>query len=314
MKNLVNICLLIWSFSSCSSQETEIKDISMISSIVTDSLEINNYEKLYKSHYGNNYRDSIYQYYQIKNNDAEIILKTVNIYNSDWATNTEYEVIISNKNNIVYNLKLNNYERVMLSNATINFDFVKSNEKLYIIYTNENNEYNIGQSLNLIVFDLLTKTILSQKTIFQQKYGITNLAITLSHNNKHILISYNDISRPNHLSLIYSVFDIDKMNLTINPKSVFENDEWEKREPEFFENNGKIYLLNTTGDDFGFFAYSGKKGIKISEISNENIINEKFNFIDVEGMNRILLKDNFLYYKTDNNSDFTIKKININSL
>ena len=314
MKNIVNILLLILSFSNCSSQKIEIKDISMISSIVTDSLEVKNYEKIYEHNYGNIYRDSIYQYYQIKNNDAELILKTVNIYNSDWATNTEYEVIISNKNNLVYNLKLNNYERVMLSNATINFDFVNSNEKLYIIYTNQNGENSINQNLNLIVFDLVTNSIINQKTILQQNYGITNLAVSLSHNKNHILISYNDISKPNHLSLIFSVYDINKMIFTISPKSIFENDEWEKREPEFFENDGRIYLLNSTGENFGFFEYSGKKGLKISEISNENKINVMFNIIDLEGMNRAILMNNYLYYKTDNNSEFIIKKVNINTL
>jgi hypothetical protein len=52
-------------------------------------------------------------------------------------------------------------------------------------------------------------------------------------------------------------------NLVLAPKQLAFKDKWDKRNPYFLHDDDKIYLIYTTGDHWGWLAYTGRRSIGV---------------------------------------------------
>ena len=312
MKN-ISFLILILIAISCTSQNT-IKDISNIAKDI-DTLEISKFNNAIESFYGKDYGDSINDYYSIEKNGYIIKLKTIGIYNKKWSENTKYTLTISKQNNVCFKKVINNLEQVTLTPDSRNCEVEIYNEIAYILILNGNFDKNIKQNMFLISVDLNSGKILNRKLIQKQKYGISNLRISLNAANDKLLIAYTDISKPNAENLIYAVYDINKFEFSDKPESIFLFDMWEKTQPNFTKSGNEIYLFNKTGEEYSAFGVTGLPAIAFSRINHENRPEKYISFKDNgEIFYPYIFKDYFYYKLKTNTGKIELKKVEIKKL
>lgn len=314
MKTIIYTIFLIFIFS-CNSNNYKVTDVST-SQIILNNTEIEEYKKNYDNQNGKYYSDSLNQYFLLESKGFKAELKAVNIYDEKWFTETRYCLKIYNESEIYFEKEIENYEPVSLTKETKNCEVVMNKNFAYILYVNGNGEKDIKQNLNLIVIDLKKKQTIYEKSIIQQDYGISNLTASLDLECENLLIAYSDISKQNSKGLTYAVFNLKNLTFSKKPKSIFQFDKWEKRNPVFISYNNQTYLFNTTGDEYGFFSYKGKSGMAISTISDNHEPENYVSFFDNGQIFNMIIMNGYFYYKlaVENQRNEIIKKLKLTEL
>lgn len=313
MKGKFLIILLV-SFWSCDSANKTF-DISKISHrIENNGNEAKKYNESVENLYGVTKSDNTYQIYTKKADDFIVEFRAPDINDKNWFNGKSITIKISKHNNLLFEKEITCYEAIGFSNETKQSQVNIQNNRAYISYIGgKQDEENSSQSINLIIVDLSTKSIIFNKPILNQSYGITNITSILNINKDKLLIAYNDISKPNNKSLYYSVFNLSTLNFDKKPEPAFIFDKWEKTEPTFIKDNETIYFCNTTGGEYGLLAHNGKPEFAISKINEEN---ELVNYTVITDSGRIYnenIINGILFYRlaVGDQSEEIIKKIGL---
>lgn len=215
---------------------------------------------------------------------------------------------------IIFETKFNLFEAPYLSSMEMYISFDIVDNKLYLLYKTQKKQ----EALHLLVANLDTNQTIFHEKILEQKYGFFRLAIAYHKQINSILLAYQDISA-NSLSegLMYGVYNLTNHSFIQEPHSLFLYDKWEKSHPRFMRDAEQLYLLNTTGENWGLLSYSGFPAKGLSKInSNGKPINYFIMYDDAE-MIEAILEENTLMYRLRHNNEKNIvqtKSIDISLL
>ena len=171
-------------------------------------------------------------------------------------------------------------------------------------YPNSNNDdfSKMRYDLHFISIDLKTGKEYFNQIIYSKKFSIDRLSMKYNPFTNSILIAYNDFSLSNDHYLMYGAIKLVnniRLETELSPKEILSQDGSEKRYPQFLIDSKNVYLYNSTGDDWGFFAHTGKSQIGISRINSENkpidykVLIDSCEIIDEE--NLVLIRDTIFY-------------------
>jgi hypothetical protein len=105
-----------------------------------------------------------------------------------------------------------------------------------------------------------------EKQIYRAACCIVNLSMYYDRNRSKLLFTWNNWSYPDHRNMFFGILDVYQLlhdNLMFVPRQLVFHDKWDKRNPYFLQDNEKIYLIYTTGDHWGWLAYSGRQSIGV---------------------------------------------------
>lgn len=121
-------------------------------------------------------------------------------------------------------------------------------------------------AITLRIIDGRTGDQRLEKQIYQAACCIVNLSMYYDRNRSKLLFTWNNWSYPDHRNMFFGILDGYQLlhdNLMFVPRQLVFNDKWDKRNPYFLQDNDKIYLIYTTGDHWGWLAYSGRQSIGV---------------------------------------------------
>lgn len=201
----------------------------------------------------------------------------------------------------------------------ISIDIYK--EFAYLAWVSNNSEKGIPSELHFKVINLKTRKSEFEKVLHVQKWGIDRLSLIFNPFTNSILISYNDLSKPDSKYLYMGSFatkDLLKSRIEFEPMPILTQDDSEKRYPKFIRTDKGIYLYHTSGDTWGMMAHRGQQGIGISVIDKDNLPSDYRTLSDKNTINEeILIINDSVYYQHvvgKNNGDFEIKRIALSDL
>ncbi|MGD9009647.1 MAG: hypothetical protein PVG41_17105 [Desulfobacteraceae bacterium] len=120
--------------------------------------------------------------------------------------------------------------------------------------------------ITLRVIDNRKGTQRLEKQIYRTACCLVNLSMYYDQNRSKLLFTWNNWRYPDHKNIFFAVLDVYKLlhdNQMLVPIQLVFNDKWDKRNPYFLNDNDKIYLIYTTGDHWGWLAYSGRQRIGV---------------------------------------------------
>ncbi len=204
--------------------------------------------------------------------------------------------------------------------ASTNISVDVHDNYLFIGYVIGNAEKQIPFFIIIKCIDTKTNQIVFHRTINTQSL-INDFNIVYNYLTKSILVVYNDWTQSNSKNLYYgsiSFSDLIKGEIQFSPEAIHTEDSSEKRSPKFHKTKQGIFLSHTTGDNWGFFSYSGKQGIGISFVNEKNILVNYRTLSNKNHINKeIIIENDTLYYQHvigKNHGDFEIKKISLADL
>jgi hypothetical protein len=131
----------------------------------------------------------------------------------------------------------------------ISIDIYK--EFAYLAWVSDNSEKGIPSELHFKVINLKTRKSEFEKVLQSQKWGIDRLGLIFNPFTNSILISYNDLSKPDSKNIYMGSFatkDLLKSSTEFEPIPILTQDDSEKRYPKFIRTSKAVYLYNTSGD------------------------------------------------------------------
>ncbi len=239
-------------------------------------------------------------------------------YRSDSLADSKCYLTIEN-NQIKYIDTLDFNSSVYI--GSVNADIDIYNDQAFICWVSSDIEQELPSEIWLKKVDLKKKQVGFYKNIYsRRRIAIERIALTYNPFNQTIHIAYNDFSEPNDKYLYLGTIEVNNLNdvkFKLSSKSILNHDKWEKRYPKFIRTNNSVFLYNTSGDTWGFFAHTGQQGIGISRIDkNNNAIDYKV-LADSNTINQqILIIEDTVFYQhvIKNNSDYEIKKAHLKDI
>jgi hypothetical protein len=205
--------------------------------------------------------------------------------------------------------------------TSINADIDIYDSKAFVCWVSSNSDNNKPSEIWVKIVNLKTNKVEFKNKVYTQKWGIERVSICFNPFNNAIHISYNDFSKQDDKYLYFGTLKSENLNdnkFQLFPTSILNQDKSEKRYPKFIRTNNNIFLYNTTGDTWGFFAHTGKQGIGISKIDKSNNPIQYRVLSDSNTINEeiIISKDTIFYQHVigANNGEFEVKKIKLNDL
>ena len=201
----------------------------------------------------------------------------------------------------------------------ISIDIYK--EFAYLAWISENSEKGILSELHFKVINLKTRKSGFETVLYSQKWGIDRLSLIFNPFTNSILISYNDLSKPDSKYLYmgsFAIKDLSKSSTEFEPIPILSQDDSEKRFPKFIRTSTAVYLYHTSGDTWGMMAHRGQQGIGISVIDKDNLPSDYRTLSDKNTINEeiLIIKDTVYYQHVigKNNGDFELKQIALSDL
>ncbi len=229
--------------------------------------------------------------------------------------NNSVTVKVYKDNNLVFETTIELWKErpsVYIDYANVAFDIFDN--KLYLLYTVKKEQ----EQLFLLVADLKENKIVFNEKILQQRYGFNGISTAYHEQTNSVLIAYQDISiSPSDEGFIYCVYNLTNRSFTQKPHPLFLNDKWEKSHPHFMRDKGQLYLLNTTGENWGVLAYSGAPAKGISKIDSHGQAIDYFIMHESAEIIAPILEDNIFTYmlrQKDEKEILQIKSVDIGTL
>lgn len=121
-------------------------------------------------------------------------------------------------------------------------------------------------AITVRAFDRHTGEQQSEKEVHRTDCCIVNLSMHYEQHRSKLLFAWNNWSYPDDSNLFFGQLDVNRLqhdNLKFTPTQLVFHDRWDKRNPYFLQDGDKIYLIYTTGDHWGWLAYSGRRSIGV---------------------------------------------------